>query len=222
VAVALARAWVYGGDADRAVEFAREAVTTAEAAGDATLLADALDAQLLVHWGPDQLTERLAITGRLEDTVVHLTDVEARMTAHLWRLTTALETLDRQSPILGRRATATGQAQFLQRHGDMGEDEFDARAGTIPQRLLMMNGDLVREKTKEDLANAATRIGWLAPSDRAAVEVAYLTVLTRRPSPEEADHFAARLGGTRSKERGRHMTDLFWTLINSTEFSWDH
>jgi hypothetical protein len=118
----------------------------------------------------------------------------------------SLETIDRQSPILVRLATASGQSQFLRRHGDMGEDEFDARAGTIPQRLLMMNGDLVREKTKEDLANAATRIGWLAPSDRAAVEVAYLTVLTRRPSPEEAVHFAARLGGTRSKERGRHMT----------------
>src|SRR3954451_2750230 len=90
VAVALARAWVYGGDADRAVEFAREAVTTAEAADDATLLADALDAQLLVHWGPDQLAERLAITRRLEDTVVHLTDVEARMSAHLWPLSTPL------------------------------------------------------------------------------------------------------------------------------------
>src|SRR3954463_11598719 len=61
-AAALARAWVYGGGGARAVEFAREAVATAEAAGDATLLADALDAQLLVHWGPDQLAERLGGT----------------------------------------------------------------------------------------------------------------------------------------------------------------
>src|SRR3954451_4252671 len=116
VAVALARAWVYGGDAERAVEFAREAVGTAEAAGDATLLAEALDAQLLVHWGPDELAERLAVTRRLEDTVVHLTDVEVRMTAHLWRLTTALETLDlpavrRQLRALDALAEESGSAR---------------------------------------------------------------------------------------------------------------
>jgi hypothetical protein len=94
VAVALARAWVYGADPARAVSFAEEAVAIAQDAGDAVLLADALDAQLLVHWGPDDLTERVRITRRLADTVSHLTDVEARMTAHLWRLTTALECLD--------------------------------------------------------------------------------------------------------------------------------
>jgi hypothetical protein len=94
VAVALARAWAYGGDAARAVGFAAEAVAAAEATGDTALLADALDAELLVHWGPDDLAERLRITRRLEDTAVHLTDVEARLSAHLWRLTTALECLD--------------------------------------------------------------------------------------------------------------------------------
>jgi hypothetical protein len=94
VAVALTRAWVYGGDPARAVTFAEEAVTIAEDAGDPILLADALDAQLLVHWGPDDLTERVHITRRLEDTVSHVADIEARMAAHLWRLTTALECLD--------------------------------------------------------------------------------------------------------------------------------
>lgn len=74
--------------------FAEEAVRIAEDAGDAVLLADALDAQLLVSWGPDDLTERVRITRRLENTVSHVTDVEARMTARLWRLTTALECLD--------------------------------------------------------------------------------------------------------------------------------
>ena len=61
--------------------------------------------------------------------------------------------------------------------------------------LLRPNGDLVAEHTKQNLCNAATRIGWQAPDDRAAVEIAFLTVLTRRPSPEVAAHFEARLGG---------------------------
>src|SRR4051812_14040629 len=52
LAVALARSWVYGGHPDRAVPFAAEAVAQAERGADAALLAEALDAQLLVHWGP--------------------------------------------------------------------------------------------------------------------------------------------------------------------------
>ena len=47
----------------------------------------------------------------------------------------------------------------------------------------------------------------LAPDDPTAVEVAYLAVLTRRPTPEEAAHFAARLAGP-GDERNQRMTDL--------------
>lgn len=94
LAIALARAWAYGYDPARATGFAAEALAYAEAHDDPSLLAAALDAQLLVHWGPDDLDERLSITARLEDTVAHVADVESRMPAHLWRLTTALECLD--------------------------------------------------------------------------------------------------------------------------------
>ena len=109
LAVAIARAWAYGGDPARAVQFAAEALAEAEARGDPSLLAQALDAQLLVHWGPDDLDERLRITARLEDTVAHVTDVEARMSAHLWRLTTALECLD--APTTRRQLRALDRAR---------------------------------------------------------------------------------------------------------------
>src|SRR4051794_26271322 len=148
VAVALARAWVYGGDAERAVEFAHEAGGAAESAGDPALLAQALGAQLLVHWGPDQLAERLAIPRRLEDTVVHLTDVEARMSAHLWRLTTALETLDlpavrRQLRALDALAEESGSARV----------RFFAAARRGMAALLA--GDLAAAATARDAAVAA-------------------------------------------------------------------
>ena len=104
LAVALARAWVYGYDPARAAGFAAEALAYAEEHSDPSLLAAALDAQLLVHWGPDDLDERLSITARLEDTVAHVADVESRMSAHLWRLTTALECLD--LPVVRRQLRA--------------------------------------------------------------------------------------------------------------------
>jgi hypothetical protein len=94
LAAALARAWAYGGECVRAEPFAAEAVAIAETTGDPAQLAEALDAQLLVHWGPDDLAERVRLTVRLEDVAAHLTDVEARLSAYLWQLTTGLESLD--------------------------------------------------------------------------------------------------------------------------------
>ena len=113
VAAALARSWVYGNDAARGAPFALEAVELAEATGDATLLADALDAQLATSWGPDDLAERLHITARLQDVASHVDNERTRMDAHLWRLTTALETLDvvgmhRQLSALDLLADETG------------------------------------------------------------------------------------------------------------------
>jgi hypothetical protein len=94
LAAALARAWAYGGDAPRGVPFADQAVSLADRTGDPGVLADALDAALLSRWGPDDLTERLQLSVRLADTAAHLTATEPRLSAYLWRLTTAWECLD--------------------------------------------------------------------------------------------------------------------------------
>src|SRR4051812_9579873 len=148
VAVALARTWVYGGDAERAVRFAAEAVAAAEQADDPALLADALDAQLLARWGPDDLAERLAVSRRLEDTVAHLPDVEARLTAHLWRLTAAVEGLDlpgtrRQLRALDALAEESGSAR--------GRFFAAARRGMA----ALVAGDLASAATARDAAVAA-------------------------------------------------------------------
>ena len=94
LAAALARAWAYGGDAPRGIPFAGQAVSLADRTGDPEILADALDAALLSRWGPDDFTERLRLSVRLADTAAHLTATEPRLSAHLWRLTTAWECLD--------------------------------------------------------------------------------------------------------------------------------
>ncbi|HXT40834.1 MAG TPA: DUF1549 domain-containing protein [Candidatus Angelobacter sp.] len=134
-----------------------------------------------------------------------------------------LKTIDADSHVLVRIVRFFEQNDFLKRYGDIGEDEFDQFGGTIPQRLVMMNGKLIHERTKEDLAmNSATRIGALAPDNQTAVETAYLATLTRRPTPEELGYFVGRLRDAVNLKRPQLMEDLFWTLINSTEFSWNH
>ena len=80
---------------------------------------------------------------------------------------------------------------------------------------------LVREHIQDSPFNAATRIAWLAPDDPRAVETAYLAVLTRRPTAGEAEHFEGALADTGTK-RSQRLEDLYWALLNSTEFSWNH
>ncbi len=130
-------------------------------------------------------------------------------------------TIDLGSNIFVRLARFGNLNDFLRRYGDTGEDEFEGRGGTIPQRLLLMNGELVRERIKADGLTSAQRITDTLPDDARALEAAYLTVLTRRPSDEERDEFVKILQKP-GLTRHQRMSDVFWALINSTEFSWNH
>jgi hypothetical protein len=133
----------------------------------------------------------------------------------------SVTTIDSESHILVRLVRFGEQNDFVNRYGDSGEDEFDSHGGTIPQRLLLMNGKLVHDRTKAEIANASARIAWMAPDDAHAVEAAYLTVLTRRPTADESAYFVRSLGEPGSN-RPQKIEDLCWALINSTEFSWNH
>lgn len=134
----------------------------------------------------------------------------------------AVRTLDADSHIIFQ-LTKFGQTNdFVNRYGDTGEDEFEERAGTIAQRLLMMNGDLVKERTKADIGNSSSRIATLAPTDDKAIEVAFLCALTRSPTADELAHFRKRIEGVRGDARSNRLEDIFWSLLNSTEFSWNH
>jgi hypothetical protein len=155
--------------------------------------------------------------------VFPLTRLRPEQTAGGLIQASSLTTIDAQSHIVFQLARYFQQNEFIKRYGDTGEDEFADRAGTIPQRLLMMNGELVEEKTKPNLlVNAATQIARLSSTDEKAIETAYLAVLTRRPSPTELHSFSQRLSGLRGDQRSECLQDIYWVLLNSTEFSWNH
>ncbi len=133
----------------------------------------------------------------------------------------SIRTIDADTHLAWRLLRAQQLNDFVKRYGDSGEDEFDGRGGTIPQRLLLMNGDLIREKIKESPFNATSRIAIQAPNETKTLEVAYLGVLSRRPTPAERAHFEPFLAD-KALPRSQRMEDLFWSLLNSTEFSWNH
>ncbi|HEX9622734.1 MAG TPA: hypothetical protein VF979_00040 [Streptosporangiaceae bacterium] len=94
LAGALAKVWAYSMEPERAVPFADEAVALARDLGQPEMLADALDVALLAVWGPDSFAQRLELSAQLAQAAGHVADPELRLTAHLWRLTTAWECLD--------------------------------------------------------------------------------------------------------------------------------
>src|SRR5262245_61355850 len=135
----------------------------------------------------------------------------------------SLKTIDGQAHVIMRIAMYGQTRQFVERYGDLGEDEFTDRGSTIPQRLLMMNGNLVKERTQPNpLISASTRIASLTNRPEKQVEAAYLTILTRRPSAEETQHFVTRFNDREERNRQQALEDLYWSLVNSTEFSWNH
>lgn len=135
----------------------------------------------------------------------------------------SLSTIDANAHIVTQLVKFGQTNDFVERYGDTGDDEFTDRGGTITQRLLMMNGQIVKERTENNIVtNAATRLAQLA-NDKDAIEAAYLATLTRRPTPAELAAFQTTLTDRRQGEwRSQAVEDLYWVLLNSTEFSWNH
>lgn len=134
----------------------------------------------------------------------------------------SLQTIDSGSHILSRVARVIQTGEFVKRYGDRGESEYVGGTGTIPQRLLLMNGKLVDERTSPNpLGNASSRISILSGHSALAVENAFLAVLTRKPSDAELEYFTGELSGPRGRNRQVGLQDLYWALLNSTEFSWN-
>ncbi|MBP6602863.1 MAG: DUF1553 domain-containing protein [Verrucomicrobiales bacterium] len=133
-----------------------------------------------------------------------------------------LQTLDSTTHVFQKLRRSFETRDFVKRYGDPGENEFAEESGTIPQRLLLMNGKLVRERIQPNpLLSSTSRIAKYSPSDNAAIDAAFLAVLTRYPNEEERNHFRSSLDGKKGKTRDSAFTDLFWALINTTEFSWN-
>lgn len=135
----------------------------------------------------------------------------------------SLQTIDQNSHLFMRFKKLVTQNDFVREYGDLGDGELLDRGGTIPQRLLLMNGKLAWEALKIDPFNSSARINAFSGDDERRVETAYLVCLTRRPSREELQNFQGLLAEMPQRPARREvMEDLFWTLFNSTEFSWNH
>ena len=133
-----------------------------------------------------------------------------------------VQTADQNSHLFFRFIRFVQESEFLKEYGDLGADELLARGGTIPQRLILMNGKLAGDASESNPITAAGRISGMSSTPEHAVETLYLACLTRRPTPAESAHFVRQLENAAESERGQIIEDLCWSLLNSTEFAWNH
>ncbi len=66
-----------------------------------------------------------------------------------------------------------------------------------------------------------TSLCW-RPTTRGAIEAAYLAALTRLPTEEEKQNYLPRLKSTSGAQRQRSLEDIFATLLNDWQASWNH
>jgi hypothetical protein len=114
--------------------------------------------------------------------------------------------------------------QFLFAFANDEADESTSFQGTIPQALMMMNGDLMREalsgKPGSFLGDVIELGSHQAHPAEMMVESIYLAALSRRPSPKELSQAGEYLQSFPDKLQV--LQDLFWALLNSNEFILNH
>jgi len=97
------------------------------------------------------------------------------------------------------------------------EDQFQP---TLDQALFLTNGTLLQTWLAAKPGNLLGRCASLKDSS-AIVEELYLSILTRRPTPDEAKELANYLDRP-GKDRAVALRDCAWALLTSAEFRFNH
>ncbi len=123
----------------------------------------------------------------------------------------------------GRRAAYGGQdvdrgrLQFATTFGfDPSTPQADLTGG-IPETLFLMNSRELRPlMSAGSTGSMVRRILTEAADDRAAVQQVYLRILGRRPSDAEVNICLTYVSDVGNRDQA--FEDLFWSLLNSSEF----
>jgi hypothetical protein len=110
--------------------------------------------------------------------------------------------------------------QFVIAFGTDEGDETTTFNGTIPQALMMMNGELVNNATSAERGSYLREVLEKPSTDIKKIQQLYMTALGRTPSRTESLTAGKLIKG--SKDKLAAYQDLFWALLNSNEFIFVH
>jgi hypothetical protein len=116
----------------------------------------------------------------------------------------------------------TPRTDFLTKFAS--QDKRTETTTSILQALALMNGRLVADATNVERSITLAGVADAPFLDTAGkVETLYLATLSRQPRPAERDRFVKYIdGGGPEKDKKKALADVFWALLNSSEFILNH
>ena len=111
--------------------------------------------------------------------------------------------------------------QFVVAFGTDEGDETTTFNGSIPQSLMMFNGDLIRDAISIESGSWLQQLSQYKSSPQEKVQFLFIAGLGRKAKPEEIT-IATQLMEARKREVGGMLQDLWWAILNSNEFIFIH
>jgi hypothetical protein len=95
---------------------------------------------------------------------------------------------------------------------------------SIPQALTLMNNLMITNATHPDRSEAlAAIVGSTFMTTNGKIEAMFMATLSRKPRTEELARFNRYVEkGGATGDRKKALSDVFWALLNSTEFALNH
>lgn len=106
--------------------------------------------------------------------------------------------------------------QFVTTFGTDENDESTSFNGSIPQALMMMNGELIDTATNCEPGSFLHSVIQSKEKDARKIQMLYLAVLSRTPSGR--DLAAVKKLFNANRDPITAYQDLYWALLNSNEF----
>ncbi|MGB8853887.1 MAG: DUF1549 domain-containing protein [Pirellulales bacterium] len=112
-------------------------------------------------------------------------------------------------------------SQFVIAFGTDEGDEATTFNGSIPQVLMMFNGELIKQATGTGKGGFLDKVAGRSIPNAAKVEELYKAALARKPSAKETAAANALLVAREGDVAGA-LQDIWWAVLNSNEFIINH
>jgi len=178
---------------------------------------------------PYQLTSKMTNESQLDTTAFARMSVKS-LTAEQFFDSLALATYYNESaPVTkgGRRDpnnnVVSPRDEFIARFANNSDKRTEPQT-SILQALALMNGKFLNDITSADRGQLLGGAVLFKPEDsKRCIEALYLATLSREPTADEMSKAVKYIeGGGVSNDKSKAAADLYWVLLNSSEFMFNH